>query len=179
MAQARRRRAQQTPTTIGELLKQTAPGKAAANVVLSRATWLEVAGVAFAKRTRPDRVERGTLHVIVISPGWAQELTLHAPVLLERLRAKGVEVERLRFRVGDVEPPERGGVHAPAKEEIARARNADAPPEAKAPLARVEGPELRAAIAKTAVTIARRDLEADAIDRASRRRKPHVPGKKS
>jgi hypothetical protein len=166
------------PTALGELLKDTAPGKAAANVVLSRATWLEVAGVAFAKRTRPDRVERGTLHVVVVSPGWAQELTLHAPVLLERLRAKGVEVERLRFRVGDVEPPERGGVHAPAKEEIARARSADAPPEAKAPLARVGGPELRAAIERTAVTIARRDLEADAIERAARQRKPRIPGKK-
>ncbi len=121
MAQSRRRR-QEAPTALAELLKQTAPGKAAANVVLSRATWLEIAGVAFAKRTRPDRVERGTLHVVVVSPGWAQELTLHAPVLLERLRAKGVEVERMRFRVGDVEPPDRGGIHAPARTHRRRPR---------------------------------------------------------
>jgi hypothetical protein len=178
MAQSRRRR-QETPTALADLLKQTAPGKAAANVVLSRATWLEIAGVAFAKRTRPDRVERGTLHVIVVSPGWAQELTLHAPVLLERLRAKGVEVERMRFRVGDVEPPDRGGIHAPAREEIERARTADAPPQAKAPLTRVEGPELRAAMERTAVVIARRDLEADARERAARQKKPRLPGKKS
>jgi len=174
MGKARRAGA---PTRIGDLVAKTAPGRAAVNVVVSRAVWEEVAGVGFARRTRPERVVRGTLYVVVASSGWAQELALHEPTLLERLKSRGVEVERLRFRVGEVELPDRGGVYAPAKEELVRARTLEAPEEAKASLARIADPALREALEKAARAAARRKAEVEATERAAKDKKPRIPGR--
>lgn len=171
-----RKRSNDAPTSIGNLLARTAPGRAAQTVVLSRGLWEEVAGVGFARRTRPDRIDRGTLHVIVASSGWAQELTLHAPTILERLKARGIDVERMRFKVGDVEAPEHGGVLVPGKDELERARNASPSREAIAPLSKVAGPALRDAIEGAARAAARRDAETRAVARAAAQKKPRVPG---
>ncbi len=173
---AARRKSQERPTSLAALLRDTAPGRAAAGTTLTRQLWLEVAGVAFAKRTRPAKMERGTLLVLVTSAGWAQELSLHGPVLLERLRARGVEVEKMRFKVGPVEPPERGGVHAPSADELDRARRTE--PTA-ATLEKVESlPEggLRAALEKTARVVARRNAEQDVTHKAAAQKKPRLPG---
>lgn len=99
----------------------------------------------FSDRTRPGRLERGTLLVRVASAVWAQELSLLSDDLIGRLRASGLAVDTLRFRVERLEPRPR--VVAP---------RAPAPPPAPLPadlesrLAEVDDPELRAAIAQAA-----------------------------
>lgn len=168
------------PTRLGDLVQQTAPGKAAAQRVLSRTLWETVAGVGFARRTRPSRLHRGTLYVVVASAGWAQELALVERVVLDRLRAQGVEVERLRYEVGEVDLPDRGGVYAPPKEEIVRAQQTDVPEEAARALAKVRDPGLREVIAKAARAAARRKAEVDVKESAAKdeRAIPRLPGEK-
>lgn len=65
------------------------------------------------KNARPVRFERGTLYVNASTSAWASELTMLAPAMLEKIRARlpGVGVQRLRFKVGplpaiDLRPPE-------------------------------------------------------------------------
>lgn len=166
------------PTAIGDLLKATPIGRAASSVLVSRALWEEVAGVGFARRTKPDRLERGTLYILCASSGWAQELTLHSTVIVQRLKERGLEVERIRFKVAEVEAPERGGVLAPSREELARARTAEPEPESLAPLENVVVPALRRTLVDTARAVRRRAAEVDAHERAARDRKPRVPGKR-
>lgn len=64
--------------------------------------WLEVVGAHVAGRSRPGRVFDGKLQVTVTTSAWAQELSHLSGELLDRLRARGVELEGLRFRVGEV-----------------------------------------------------------------------------
>lgn len=173
-----RRRKNARPTTLGDLLAATAPGRAAKTTLITRTLWQTVAGVAFAKRTKPDRLERGTLHVLCASSGWAQELALHAPLILERLQARGIEVERIRFRVTEVEPPDHPGAHAPTAAELARARAVEADPKLVARLAVIESDALRDTLARTARAVARRAAEVEAHARAAQDRKPSVPGRK-
>jgi hypothetical protein len=124
------------------------------------------------------KLDRGTLLIAVASPGWAQELAMHEPVLLERLRGRGVEVDKMRFRVGDVAPPDRGGVVAPAKETVEAAiRESEHDPIAL-PHEKLADPALRDIVAKTGRSVAR----ANAIERvrakAASERKPRIPGSK-
>jgi hypothetical protein len=65
------------------------------------------------RNARPVRFDRGTLFVNAATAAWASELTMLAPTMLTKIRARlvGITVQRLRFRVGplpDVElrPPE-------------------------------------------------------------------------
>jgi hypothetical protein len=169
------------PTSLGDLVQKTAPGKAASQIVVSRRVWQEVAGVGFARRTHPTRFDRGTLWVEVASAGWAQELALVEKVILDRLRDRGVVVERLRYTVREVARPERGGVYAPPKSAVEAAREKELSAEAARALAKVSDPSLRDIMAKTARTIARRDAEvavrreAAGVDKAI----PKLPGKKT
>ncbi len=107
--------------------------------------WRRAVGPRISDRTRPGRLERGTLLVRVASAVWAQELSLLSDDLIGRLRASGLAVDTLRFRVERLEPRPR--VVAP---------RAPAPPPAPLPadlesrLAEVDDPELRAAIAQAA-----------------------------
>lgn len=173
---ARKRRGKGTPTSIGTLVAQTAPGRAAATAVVTRAAWEQVAGVGFARRTRPERIVRGTLYVIVGSAGWAQELALHEPVIVARLKARGIVVDRLRFRVGDVEAPDRGGVYAPPREQLVRARTLDVPEAMKQPLEKVKDVGLRETLEATARAAARRVAEVEATERAAKEHRPRIPG---
>ena len=167
------------PTRIGDLVQKTAPGKAAAQIIVSRTVWQEVAGVGFARRTHPTRFDRGTLWVEVASAGWAQELALVEKTILERLRLRGVVVERLRYNVTDVARPERGGVYAPAKKAVQAAREVELPAETAHAVAKVRDPELRDIIARTARAAARRKAEVDVRDAANTDRAiPRVPGGK-
>jgi hypothetical protein len=172
-----RRRSDEQPVPLSKLLGATPVGRAASSVLISRTLWEEVAGVAFARRTKPDRLERGTLYVQCASSGWAQELALHSPLIVERLKERGLEVERVRFRVVDVDAPERGGVRAPSHDELTQARSKEASEEALASVARVRGSELRETLGKTARAVARRAAEVDAHERAARDRRPRIPGK--
>ncbi|MGZ3423018.1 MAG: DUF721 domain-containing protein [Polyangiales bacterium] len=178
MAGKRRRTPNATPTRLGDLVQRTEPGKAAAQRVLSRAVWEEVAGVGFARRTKPGRIHRGTLFVIVASSGWAQELALVEKVVIDRLLQRGIEIERLRYEVGDVEAPDRGGVYAPPRSEVEVARKTALPDDAANALGKVRDPGLREVMAKAARAAARRKavVEVEEKARGEQRAIPRLPG---
>ncbi len=181
MASRRRfaRRGRGDPAPIGTLLEHSEAGRALAKVAVPRKTWEEVAGVAFARRTIPERLERGTLWVVVSSPAWAQELALHAPLLLERLRARGVDARQLRFRVGVVAPIDRGGVVAPAEQELARVGDAAAASDPRGkPPASVKDEALRELIATVGRSLARAEAMEAERERLAKEHKPRVPGKR-
>jgi hypothetical protein len=158
----------------------TEAGRAAGQLVVSRQVWEAVAGVGFARRTRPLKLRRGTLYVQVGSAGWAQELALVERTILERLRARGIVVERLRYQVGEVESPDRGGVYAPPRSEIERARALELSAEAAQVVMRVRDPSLREVLARTARAVARRSAEIALREEAAAQARaiPRVPGSK-
>lgn len=110
-------------------------------------TWQAAVGSRIAARTRVGQLVRGTLTIYAATPAWANELTFLAHDIVTRLRSTGLDVQSLKFRVKDM------GVPPPA----ANPRRTSLVPE-KAPLpeslkqrlAKVEDPELRAAIAEAA-----------------------------
>ncbi|MDI1478191.1 DUF721 domain-containing protein [Polyangium sp. y55x31] len=69
--------------------------------------WEAAVGSRIAARARPVKLERGVLHVRAASSTWAQELSMLCEPILAQLKARGIAVESLRFRVGPVDPPER------------------------------------------------------------------------
>lgn len=69
--------------------------------------WRNVVGTRVSLRAVPAAIENGTLVVRVATSAWAQELSLHAETLCERLREAGFAVSRIRFRVGEVVGHER------------------------------------------------------------------------
>jgi predicted nucleic acid-binding Zn ribbon protein len=48
--------------------------------------WSDIVGPELAKRSQPDRFERGTVWVAVTGSAWAQELRMIKEKILERLR---------------------------------------------------------------------------------------------
>lgn len=86
---------------LGALLDrlELTPATKAAMVVLR---WPEFVGPVIAAHARPEGVKRGVLTVAVESSVWATELSLHVPLLLERINGalgEGV-VTDVRFVVG-------------------------------------------------------------------------------
>jgi hypothetical protein len=109
--------------------------------------WAKAVGLRIAERARPVGLERGILTVRTATSVWASELSLLSATLLERLRALGVEVKELRFRVGPLDP-------APRPLETRATRKvpppAPIPPELAASLDRIADDELKDAIAAAA-----------------------------
>jgi hypothetical protein len=122
---------------------------------ISRRQWEAAVGSRIARRTRPYRLERGTLHVRTATAAWANELSLLSETIVEQLRRHGLRVDALRFRVGPidaVEPPPRAPAPSPAPPP------APLPAEVDANVARIEHDELRAAIRDAAArSLARHD----------------------
>ncbi|WP_437998438.1 DUF721 domain-containing protein [Sorangium sp. So ce185] len=109
--------------------------------------WEAAVGSRIAARARPLKLERGVLHVRAASSTWAQELSMLGDVITAQLRARGLAVQSLRFRVGKVEPVAR----PPWREEVRPApKEAPLPSEVRRELGKVPDPELRDAIAKAA-----------------------------
>lgn len=139
----RRRRSSNGPELLANLLVEP---RARALPIPPYAWWRAV-GPRVAERARPTRLRRGELLVCVASPTWGQELSFLAPTICERLQKLGYPVEKLRFYVGQVEPPLRRPEPAPPKW---------VPPPAKLPpplmhsLSRVDDDGLREAIARAA-----------------------------
>ena len=119
-----------------------------ARAPVSARDWEAAVGTRIAARAMPAKLDRGVLHVRVTSSTWAQELSLLGEPILAQLRARGIDVETLRFRVGRVEVPER----SKTREDHVRT----SPPAVKlpAPLARdlenVPNDELREVIRRAA-----------------------------
>lgn len=135
------------PELVGALLAdaRAASARAGGPGGIDAELWRRVVGPRIGDRTAPGRLERGTLLVRVASAVWAQELSLLSDDIIGRLRAAGLVVDALRFRVERLE----------ARPRVAAAA-APAPPPQPLPeelekrLARVDDPELRGAIAEAA-----------------------------
>lgn len=114
---------------------------------IAHAVWRAAVGPRIADRAKPQSLENGVLTVKVATAPWAHELSLLSEALRERLRAHGVAVESLRFRVGPIEsaprPPERRQTRAVPPP-------APLPPELARALKDVEDDELRDTIAHAA-----------------------------
>jgi hypothetical protein len=72
---------------------------------IPRRVWVECVGGRIADRAEPVFLDRGVLVVRAATSTWANELSLLREPLLARLRAAGVEVHEIRFRVGAVTAP--------------------------------------------------------------------------
>jgi hypothetical protein len=68
-----------------------------------RKTWTVLVGPDVARRTRPQSLANGCLHVVVDNSPWLHELTLRAAELTDRLHAQVDAVRALRFTLGTLE----------------------------------------------------------------------------
>lgn len=129
------------PSSVAQLLSSS-PILSARFAHIGLADWKRAVGERLAQKTYPERMQDGVLTVRVPSSTWAQELSLLSDVVLERLRSAGHRVQKLRFHVAagknPLEPP------------IQVVRRVALPSPLAESLARVEDPELRAAIADAA-----------------------------
>lgn len=124
---------------------EASPPKTATNAraPVAARDWEAAVGSRIAMRTMPARLERGVLHVRVASATWAQELSLLSDPIITQLRARGVAVDTLRFRVGKVEVPER----IKTREEVRMTpRPVSLPSSLSGQVDRVQDEELREAI---------------------------------
>ncbi|WP_437316928.1 DUF721 domain-containing protein [Sorangium sp. So ce385] len=135
--------------------------------------WEAAVGSRIAARARPLKLERGVLHVRAASSTWAQELSMLGDVITAQLRARGLAVQSLRFRVGKVEPVAR----PPWREEVRPApKEAPLPSEVRRELGKVADPDLRDAIAKAAArNLGWQEAEASASASARPRNPPPAP----
>ncbi|KYF99740.1 hypothetical protein BE20_58395, partial [Sorangium cellulosum] len=135
--------------------------------------WEAAVGSRIAARARPLKLERGVLHVRAASSTWAQELSMLGDVITAQLRARGLAVQSLRFRVGKVEPVAR----PPWREEVRPApKEAPLPSEVRRELGKVPDPELRDAIAKAAArNLGWQQAEGRASASARPRNEPPAP----
>ena len=106
--------------------------------------WRKLVGVDIARRTRPLRLDRGTLTILVASSAWAQELALMEAALLDRLRRSGLDAKKVRFKVGRVAAPTREPERQGKLKKVPP--SAPLPPQVDRAVAAVDDPELRAAI---------------------------------
>ncbi|HEY7521316.1 MAG TPA: DUF721 domain-containing protein [Methylomirabilota bacterium] len=68
-----------------------------------RRAWAALVGPDMARRTRPQSLANGCLHVVVDNSPWLHELTLRAAELTARLSAESPAVRSLRFTLGALE----------------------------------------------------------------------------
>jgi hypothetical protein len=117
------------------------------------ARWRLAVGPRVADRTRPIALERGVLIVKVVTSVWANELSMLATQIIERLKtpgpngAPGIDIQSLRFRVGPLEVEE--GI---SQKRAYRRIPPPVPltPELEHSIARIEDDELRTLIDQTA-----------------------------
>jgi hypothetical protein len=136
---------------------------------LDRDTWRRAVGRRIAERTDVGSLRDGELTVYVASAAWAQELSLLTREITSCLEALGIRVERVRFRVRADLAKNPKSAAAPARPKHVR----PLPPELSERVARIEDPELRAAITQAAgLALTRLEHEASA---ATRRRATKGP----
>ena len=143
----RRRKKMFAPEALQNVLARAGEDRFATNrAPIPPHVWAAAVGARIAERTRPLAIENGVLVVRAATSVWASELQLLSDALVARLRAAGIGVRALRFRVGTIEPPDRS----------IELRTAEGPrpielhPQVARVLARVKDDELREAIAEAA-----------------------------
>jgi hypothetical protein len=89
------------PRVVRELLLGAMPQLADRMLVdrLGRA-WSALVGVDAARRSRPQMLVNGCLHVVVDNSPWLHEFTLRGPDLTARLAAEFPAVRSMRFSLG-------------------------------------------------------------------------------
>ena len=65
-----------------------------------RRAWTGLVGADVARRTQPQALVNGCLHVVVDNSPWLHEMTLRAPDLAARVGAQFPAVHSLRFALG-------------------------------------------------------------------------------
>jgi hypothetical protein len=90
-----------TPRAVADVLSSAIPQLSDRLVEYHiRKTWAAVVGPDMARRTRPQAVANGCLHLVVDNSPWLHELTLRAPELTQRLAAQHPAIRSLRFSPG-------------------------------------------------------------------------------
>jgi hypothetical protein len=93
-----------TPRTVAAVLAAAVPHIAERLPEYRiRRAWAALVGPDVARRTRPQSLTGGCLHVVVDNSVWLHELTLRAPELTSRLHAEFDAVRSLRLTLGTLE----------------------------------------------------------------------------
>src|SRR5271155_720447 len=143
----RRRKKMIAPEALQNVLARAGEDRFATNrAPLPPHVWAAAAGARIAERTRSLAEQNGGLGVRPAASVRASELQLLSDALVARLRAAGVGVRALRFRVGTIEPPDRSIELRTARVPRPIALH----PQVARVLARVKDEELREAIAEAA-----------------------------
>ena len=88
------------PARLGDLLAGTKSFTArAGRIALDRDSWARLVGERIASRSSPSSLVKGVLWIETASAVWAQELSMLTAEILPRLRAHGLAVNDLRFKV--------------------------------------------------------------------------------
>jgi len=141
------------PTSIGELLVGAQAHVAKmSGAFMTHVEWREIVGPKIAARSRVGKISRGVLTIQVASSAWSSELSFLRSDLLGRLARAGHEVRDLRFVVDQVgDAPASGGSRFSRKASPAPVEAVlPLPADLERSLAKIEDPNLRAAIAEAA-----------------------------
>ena len=134
------------PAALGSLLASSREAAARyAGTAIDREQWRQIVGERIAARTEPGAKRGRELTVHAASAGWAQELSLLVNEIVVRLKAAGIHVDTVRFRVKEIAPPPRD----PAARKPTY-RRAALPGALTEQLERIDDPELREAIGEAA-----------------------------
>ena len=134
------------PAALGTLLTSSREAAARfAGTAIDREQWRQIVGERIAARTEPGAKRGRELTVNVASASWAQELSLLVNEIVSRLKAAGIAVDTVRFRVKQIAPPLRD----PAALKPVY-RKAALPSALADQLNRIQDPELRDAIGEAA-----------------------------
>jgi Dna[CI] antecedent, DciA len=134
------------PAALGSLLATSREAAARyAGTAIDREQWRRIVGERIALRTEPGAKRGRELTVHVASASWAQELALLVNEIVVRLKAAGIAVDTVRFRVKEIaaqtrDPAARKPVY----------RKAALPGALLSQLNAIEDPELRDAIGEAA-----------------------------
>ena len=134
------------PAALGSLLASSREAAARyAGTAVDREQWRQIVGERIAARTEPGAKRGRELTVHVASAGWAQELSLLVNEIVVRLKAAGIHVDTVRFRVKEIAAQPRD----PAARKPTY-RRAALPGALTDQLERIDDPELREAISEAA-----------------------------
>lgn len=103
-----RRKNLAAPETLEDLLDRAGEDRfAKRRTPIPMRDWKLAVGPRIADRAHPVQLERGVLSVKVATSVWANELQMLAPEIVARLRVRGYAVDSLRFRIGQLDTPDR------------------------------------------------------------------------
>jgi hypothetical protein len=89
------------PRRVGELLVSALPQLEDRLLVERlRTAWPGLLGADVARRTRPQALVNGCLHIVVDNSPWLQEMTLRAPDVVARVGARFPAVRSIRLSLG-------------------------------------------------------------------------------